>query len=138
MSKGFISIKAKEANMRLGPSMHHKIKWIYKKRGLPMEILEEFEQWYHVRDSEGEDGWMNKSLLSKKKRSVILKDNNHVKVYKAPQYDAKIVFTADPKIMAKLGKCTEEWCYVELNKKNFGWINKKNLWGVYMYENGKF
>ena len=35
----YVSLKAKEANARRGPSLSHKIDWIYKRENMPLEIL---------------------------------------------------------------------------------------------------
>ena len=34
----YVSLKAKEANARRGPSLSHKIDWIYKRENIPLEI----------------------------------------------------------------------------------------------------
>ena len=34
----YVSLKAGEANARRGPSLSHKIDWVYKRRGVPLEI----------------------------------------------------------------------------------------------------
>ena len=37
----YVSLKAGEANARRGPSLSHKIDWVYKRRGVPLEIYAE-------------------------------------------------------------------------------------------------
>ena len=37
----YVSLKVKEANARRGPSLSHKIDWIYKKKNMPLEIYGE-------------------------------------------------------------------------------------------------
>ena len=39
----YVSIKAKEANVRRGPSLSHKIDWVYKRKNMPLEIYAEYE-----------------------------------------------------------------------------------------------
>ena len=49
----FVSLKAERVNVRRGPSSEHQIAWVFTKKGLPVEIVAEFEQWRRIRDSEG-------------------------------------------------------------------------------------
>ena len=55
----YVSLKAGEANARRGPSLSHKIDWVYKRRGVPLEIYAEYENWRRVRDHEGAGGWIH-------------------------------------------------------------------------------
>ena len=60
----YVSLKVKEANARRGPSLSHKIDWIYKRQNMPLEIYAEYENWRRVRDFEGLGGWVHYTLLS--------------------------------------------------------------------------
>ena len=60
----YVSLKADEANARRGPSLSHRIDWIFKKKGMPLEIYGEYDNWRRVRDAEGAGGWIHYSLLS--------------------------------------------------------------------------
>ena len=62
----YVSLKVSEANMRRGPSLDHKIDWVYKRKNLPIKIIGEFRHWRKVEDFEGQTGWMFKSLFSGK------------------------------------------------------------------------
>ena len=52
--------------MRSGPSFDHPIKLIYKKKYLPVIILDKFETWREIKDFENNSGWIHVSQLSKK------------------------------------------------------------------------
>ena len=58
----FVSLKAAEGNVRRGPSLSHRIDWIYKQRNMPLEVTAEFGHWRRVRDREGAGGWVHYSL----------------------------------------------------------------------------
>ncbi len=62
----FLSLKNKKVNMRSGPSFDHPIKLIYKKKYLPVIILDKFETWREIKDFENNSGWIHVSQLSKK------------------------------------------------------------------------
>jgi SH3-like domain-containing protein len=68
----FVSLRSDEVNLRTGPGTNYPVEWVYVRRGLPVEIIAEFDNWRKVRDIEGTVGWIHKSLLSGKRMAVIL------------------------------------------------------------------
>ena len=65
-SKKFLSLKNNEVNLRQGPSLEYPVKFIYKKKYLPIEILDKSETWRKIKDFENNSGWIHVSQLSKK------------------------------------------------------------------------
>ena len=63
----FLSLKNSEVNVRVGPSKNYPIKFIYKKKYLPLEVLDKAETWKKIKDFENNSGWVHISQLSKKK-----------------------------------------------------------------------
>ena len=59
----FVSLKSDRVNVRIGPSREHNIGWTFVQAGLPVEIIQEFENWRRIRDWEGKVGWVFHSLL---------------------------------------------------------------------------
>ena len=53
----FVSMKAAEGNVRRGPSLSHRIDWVYKRRDLPLRITAEHGHWRRVADRDGTGGW---------------------------------------------------------------------------------
>jgi len=70
----FVSLKAEEANLRTGPGIRYPVRWVYWKKWLPVEIIEEYDHWRKIRDAEGESGWIHKSLLSGR-RTILIKED---------------------------------------------------------------
>ena len=48
----FLSLKKNEVNVRVGPSKDYPIKFTYKKKYLPLQILDKFENWKKIKDFE--------------------------------------------------------------------------------------
>ena len=46
----YVSLKASEANVRRGPSLTHRIDWVFKRRDMPLRITAEFGHWRRVED----------------------------------------------------------------------------------------
>ena len=81
-SENFLSLKNNEVNVRVGPSKKYPVKYIYKKKYLPLEILDKSETWRKIKDIEKNSGWIHISQLSKKKSAINIKNNSIL--YKKP------------------------------------------------------
>ena len=46
----FLSLRNNETNLRQGPSFEYPIKFTYKKKYLPVEILDRSETWVKIKD----------------------------------------------------------------------------------------
>ena len=67
----FVSLKSARVNSRIGPGVNYSVDWLYIKAGLPMEIIQEFDNWRRVRDADGAEGWINQSLLSGRRTAIV-------------------------------------------------------------------
>ena len=67
----FVSIKAGKVNVRKGPSSDHDVAWVFQRKGMPVEITLEFENWRKIRDSDGGEGWILQSMLSGKRNALV-------------------------------------------------------------------
>ena len=116
-----------------GGGRYH-INWVYKREGLPVEIIREFEQWREIRDSDGTVGWVHKQMLQSK-RAVVIRKGIAV-MRKSPDMHANPVLRAEPGVIGKLISCEPDWCKVQIADHK-GWIPQKTaIWGV--YKNEKF
>ena len=86
-SVNFLSLKNNEVYVRVGPSKEYPIKFIYKKKYLPLEVLDKSETWRKIKDFENNSGWIHISQLSKKKSAINI--NNNSLLYKKPTIFSK-------------------------------------------------
>ena len=86
-SVNFLSLKNNEVYVRVGPSKEYPIKFIYKKKYLPLEVLDKSETWRKIKDFENNSGWIHISQLSKKKSAI--NTNNNSLLYKKPTIFSK-------------------------------------------------
>ncbi|MFG6559752.1 SH3 domain-containing protein [Sulfitobacter sp. 1A15299] len=123
----FVSMKASEGNVRRGPSLSHRIDWVYKRRDLPLRITAEHGHWRRVEDRDGMGGWVHYSLLSGTRTVLVEQDMLQLRINPDPK--AAVVARLELGVVARLGECTLEWC--ELRSGGFtGWAPKVRLWGV--------
>lgn len=132
----FASLKADRVHLRQGPGTDHKVLWVYRRAGLPVEILKEFEGWRQVRDAEGAVGWVLHSLLSARRTVLVLpwevKDGTgpQVPLLADDRESASKVALVEAGVLANVRSCDGEWCYVSVGDFR-GYIQQKKLWGVY-------
>ena len=60
----YVSLKGGEGNARRGPSLSHRIDWVFRHAGMPLRVTAEFGHWRRVEDQDGAGGWVHYSLLS--------------------------------------------------------------------------
>lgn len=123
----YVSLKAAEGNVRRGPSLSHRIDWVYKQRHMPLRITAEHGHWRRVEDKEGLGGWVHYSLISGN-RTVIIEDDL-LPLHARPDITTQVVAALEAGVIADLGKCGPDWCRLRAGGYR-GWARKTALWGV--------
>ena len=128
----FVSLKSERVNVRIGPTLEHRIGWTYVRAGLPVEIVQEFENWRRIRDWQGEEGWVFHSLLSGRRTALVTpwEQSGTTPLRAEPRSDARLVAELGPNVLANVGSCREGWCRIS-GEKFAGWIDQTRLFGVY-------
>jgi len=122
----FASLASDKVYMREGPTYRHPILWVYRRKGLPVEVVAQYDVWRRVRDSEGTTGWVHSSMISET-RTVLV--TARAEIRRTDDTRAKILALAQPGVVAKLEACDAEACEIAASGTE-GWIEKKNIWGV--------
>jgi SH3-like domain-containing protein len=130
----FVSIKADRVNMRIGPGTDYAVDWLYQKKGLPLEIVQEYDNWRRVRDSEGAEGWIYQSLLSGKRTAITAPWNKGksqlMDLQNSPTEKASTVAQVQPGAVGTISSCNGQWCEISFGQAE-GWMKQTLLWGVY-------
>ncbi|MEP2530138.1 SH3 domain-containing protein [Shimia sp.] len=123
----YVSLKANKANVRRGPSLTHRIDWVFKRKNMPLEITAEYGHWRRVRDIEGAGGWIHYSLLSGARTVIIERDMMPLNM--RPEPETPMIAQLELGVVARLQECRPDWCRV--NAAGYkGWARKSDLWGV--------
>lgn len=123
----YVSLKASKANVRRGPSLTHRIDWVFTRRSMPLEITAEYGHWRRVRDVEGAGGWVHYSLLSGVRTVIIEQDMLPLTIQPAPE--AQEIAYLEMGVVARLGECNPDWCRLSSGGYE-GWAPKTAFWGV--------
>lgn len=123
----FVSMKPAEANIRRGPSLTHRVDWVFRHQGLPLVVTAEYGHWRRVVDRDGVGGWVHYAMLSGT-RTVII-DADMVELRDEPNPTALIHARAERGVIARLGDCANGWCQIRADGQR-GWVEVTKLWGV--------
>ncbi len=125
----FVSIKSDKVFVRAGPGVRYPIKWVFKKDGYPVEVVQEFDTWRKIKDHEGEEGWIHQTLLSGKRRGIVIQEKGAF-MLKKPLDEATQIAFIENKVVVDIIQCDAQWCQVEVSGFK-GWMIRKSIWGVY-------
>ena len=99
----FLSLKKNEVNLRQGPSFDYPIQLIYKKKYLPVIILDKSGPWRKIKDFENNSGWIHTVLLSKKKSAINIKNDSIL--FKKPTIYSKPIARLEMGRLVLIKKC---------------------------------
>ncbi|MCV6598793.1 MAG: SH3 domain-containing protein [Mangrovicoccus sp.] len=120
-------MKAGEANVRRGPSLTHRVDWVFHHRGLPLMVIAEHGHWRQVRDREGLGGWVHYAMLSSSPTAVVSSDMTELR--RQPNFESLVVARAERDVVLRISSCKPNWCKVSAGNHR-GWVQAADLWGA--------
>ncbi len=130
----FVSLRFGKVNLRTGPGKDHPIEWVYRRRGLPVEVIRDYDTWRQVRDRWGTVGWIHVSNLTG--RRTVLIDPKSALLRRTPQEAAAAVARAEAGAIAELRKCAAAWCRISA-EGHTGWVRRSQIWGLHDKDDGR-
>ena len=126
-----VSLGSKRVYLRVGPDKTYRAILEFRREGLPVEIFLEYDNWRKIKDHEGSEGWVHKSMLSGKRHVIFLKGTHVLK--KSPEEQAPIVAHVESDVLGTLLKYNKQWCQVDIEGQK-GWVKRESVWGLYPHE----
>tara|TARA_A100001015_G_scaffold309381_1_gene408749 strand:- start:2142 stop:2585 length:444 start_codon:yes stop_codon:yes gene_type:complete len=122
----YLTLRNEKVNLRQGPSLDHPVKLVYKKKFLPVLVLDKSYNFRKIIDHENNSGWIHISQLSKKKAALNEVENSII--FKKPsKYSEPLVLLEKGRLLL-IKKCKDEWCKIKTGQYT-GWIEKEKLRG---------
>jgi SH3-like domain-containing protein len=121
------SIAAGQAMMRSGPDRSYPGIWLYKRRDLPVRVVQVHGAWRRVQDMDGATGWMLAILLAARRTAVV--SGGYRPIRSEPKDDARLLWQAEKGVVGRIAKCDGTWCRIEIGESK-GWIQQAGLWGT--------
>tara|TARA_B100001175_G_C19300748_1_gene538112 strand:+ start:42 stop:491 length:450 start_codon:yes stop_codon:yes gene_type:complete len=122
----FISLKKNKINVRYGPSFESDIKYVYKKKNLPLKQIDKKENFRRIVDLKNNSGWIHISQLKKSNSVIATKDKV---LFEKPTSFAKPIAQIKKGRLLIVDKCEKKWCRIS-SEEFEGWIKKDNIWGL--------
>jgi SH3-like domain-containing protein len=123
----FASLRYDKVFLRSGPSTDYPIQWVYRRKGLPVEILAAFDVWRKIRDIDGTEGWVNQLQLVGPRSVLVIGAVRSLR--HDPMDDSAVVAELEPGVVAAIAKCDAVWC--ELKAGGYrGWLKRDAVWGL--------
>ena len=123
--KNFLMLKNNKVNVRYGPSFDYPIKFIYKKNKLPLQIIDQKENFRKILDHKKNSGWIHISQLRKSKSLIATSKKI---LFKKPTKFSKPIAKIEKGRLLIVRKCIKSWCNIETEEFS-GWVDKNNIWG---------
>ena len=120
----FAVIRADETNVRTGPATRYPITWVFKRKGMPVEIVGEYENWRKIRDWQGAGGWVHQSLLSGRRYVIVTTANAPMR--KTPSAKAAEVARMGVEVIAQGKSGSGDWGRVQAGG-HIGWVERRHV-----------
>ncbi len=124
----YVSLKFSKVNGRQGPTLQHNVLWQYRRRGLPLIVVAETDNWRKVRDNTGEESWVRRVALSGTRTALTKRE---VEIRTRPGDGTRIKAVAQGNVLLYLGECdAQDWCKVKSHDGHKGYVRRADLWGA--------
>ena len=124
----YVTLKFDKVNARAGPGDDHRLLWVYRVRGLPVQVIAENSEWRRVCDPKGGLAWVHKRTTDGR-QNVLRMQPGQVSLYKRPNTTAPLVAYLRPQALAALTKCDKGWCHLKVGGIS-GWTPATSVWGT--------
>ena len=123
----FVTLKSDEVNMRVGPGREYPKSWVYRRKGLPLKVIAEFDVWRKVIDHEQTTGWVHSQLVTLKRTALIT--NRLTKLYSQADDQSPVIAVAEQGVLMELQTCGVKWCRIA-NDDLRAFVHRDDIWGI--------
>ena len=123
----YVVLKFGEVNARSGPGDDHRLLWVYKAKGLPVQVVAETRDWRRICDPRGGLSWVHSRTIDGKRNVLGL--TPPASIHAKPKGDGRIVAYLRPMAPAALDRCKDGWCRIKVEKVK-GWVQQGAVWGA--------
>jgi SH3-like domain-containing protein len=120
-----VSISADIANVRAQPNTQSDTLWQVEKYH-PLLVVDKRGEWYHIKDFEGDTGWVHSSLVDKTPAVIVKVQRANVRTGPGTQYD--LVFDAQKGTPFKVLETKGPWKKIRHADGDEGWIFSTLVW----------
>ncbi len=120
-----MAVAAGTANVRSGPGTKNDQLWQVEKY-YPVMVVEKKGGWCRIKDFEGDEGWIEASLLDKTNTVIVRVPKCNVR--SGPGTEHETLFSVTKGIPFKVLQTKGQWLQVEHADGDSGWVMKNLVW----------
>jgi SH3-like domain-containing protein len=125
----FVSLKFAKIYGRAGPDSTYPIRWVYQRKGLPVRVIAETEEWRRIQDPEGSVSWVHRRLIDGRRTGIVrpardMRVGMHVK----PDSSTRIAAWASDGVIVEITDERPGWREIKSGRFK-GWVPAGELWG---------
>lgn len=124
----YVSLKFAEVNARAGPGDDSRLLWVYRARGLPVQVVAETEEWRRICDPEGGLAWVHKRTTDGR-RTVMRLASEPLALRERAKPQAQVNAYLQSRALADLDRCDKGWCKLKAGSRS-GWAPQNEVWGT--------
>jgi SH3-like domain-containing protein len=124
----YASLRSDAVNLRVGPGENYPIEWVFKRRDMPVEIVEQFQNWRRVQDWQGDKGWVLDRMISPRRQVII--EGATRGLHEKADPASPLIARAEPGVIARLIDLQGPWCHIQAGAYG-GWVRRDEVWGVF-------
>jgi SH3-like domain-containing protein len=121
-----VSVAKDNVNLRAGPGTHHAAEWKLS-QGYPLQVVRRQGSWIKVRDYEGDQGWIYRSLTHAVPHHVVKAERANLRA--GPGTRHALITTLEQGEVLKTHRKAPRWVKVETSDGLKGWVARSLLWG---------
>ncbi len=124
----YVSLKRGEVNARKGPGKDYPTLWVYRAKGLPVQVVAETTDWRRICDPDGGAIWVQRSMIDGR-RMVLALGATPVPLHRTASVAAAPAGYLNGRALAALDHCKGDWCKVRVGGVS-GWLTAREVWGL--------
>ncbi len=124
----YVTLKFDEVNARAGPGDDHRLLWIYRVRGLPVQVVAETAEWRRICDPDHGLAWVHRRTTDGR-RMVMQAQSAVLPLRAGPKPDSRVRAYMAPRSLGSLDHCKGGWCRIKVDRIE-GWAPASALWGT--------
>ena len=123
----FQSIDTEKARMRTGPGRNYPASWLYRRKDLPVKVIDVYGEWRKIEDPDGTQGWMLRNFLADVRTALVVGTVTEMRA--EPHGNARVNWRAAPGVVGRISRCAGGWCWFDVRGQG-GYVEQSHIWGT--------
>jgi SH3-like domain-containing protein len=124
----YVSLKYETVNARNGPDEAHRLLWVYRAKGLPVQVVAETREWRRICDPGRRPG-LGAQAHHRRPPHGHARPAHAAGPAGQPQGRVQDQRLAARPLDANLDKCEKGWCRLKAEGSR-GWARESEIWGA--------